>query len=179
MLQTFTDGRDGTKDYIAEAATVMQDDPEFADEVHRLSEKYEIDPLSLLAVMDFETGGSFDVAQKNKAGSGATGLIQFLPKTARALGTSVEELAGMTRTEQMVYVEKYLDQWQGRIQKGNVEDLYMSVLWPAAAGKAANYVLFREGDGSYKQNSGLDTNEDGTVTKAEAAAKVKRKFLGY
>ena len=44
----------------------------------------------------------------NAAGSGATGLIQFMPNTAEGLGTSTGELAGMSRARQMHYVEKYL-----------------------------------------------------------------------
>ena len=51
----------------------------------------------LYAVMSFETGGTFDPAQKNMAGSGATGLIQFIPSTAEGLGTSTSELARMTK----------------------------------------------------------------------------------
>ena len=180
LMQKFTDERDDSGSYLATASTVMQDDPEFAGEVQRLATKYSVNPMALLAVMDFETGGTFDVAQKNAAGSGATGLIQFMPKTARSLGTSVEELAGMSRAEQMVYVEKYLDQFAGKIrgQKG-VDDIYMAVLWPAAAGKPDGYPIFKSGTIAYEQNKGLDTNGDGTVTKFEAASKVKQKFHGY
>jgi len=107
-----------------------------------------------------------------------------MPKTARSLGTSVEELSGMTRVEQMAYVEKYLDQFSGKIRGGQVDDLYMAVLWPAAAGKPDGYPIFKSGGSrteqiAYDQNKGLDTNGDGTVTKFEAASKVKQKYLGY
>ena len=40
---------------------------------------------------------------------GATGLIQFLPSTARGLGTTTDALAGMSSVEQLNYVEKYFD----------------------------------------------------------------------
>jgi len=57
-----------------------------------------------------------------------------------------------------------------------VEDVYMSILWPAAVGKPVNTVLFDsiKTPTTYKQNKGLDVNNDGTVTKAEAAAQVSK-----
>ena len=53
------------------------------------------DPNYLLAVMSFETGHRFSPSVRNKA-SGATGLIQFMPKTAQSLGTTTDKLAAMT-----------------------------------------------------------------------------------
>ena len=42
-----------------------------------------ISEADLMAVMSFETGGTFNPNIRNAAGSGATGLIQFMPSTAR------------------------------------------------------------------------------------------------
>lgn len=150
----------------------VAEDTEFVGMVEELSSKYEIDPAHMLAVMDFETGGSFDPAQKNAAGSSGTGLIQFMAKTARGLGTSTQELASMTRSQQMKFVESYFDQFASRIKGGDASDVYMSVLYPKAIGKPDDYVVFRKGDGNYEPNKGLDKSGDGTVTKKEAAAKV-------
>ena len=128
--------------------------------------------------MAFETGGTFNPAEKNKAGSGATGLIQFMPSTAEGLGTTTDELAKMSRTEQMKYVEKFLSN-KGISGKG-LSDVYMAVLFPAAVGKPDDFVLFGKGAMSgytgkaYEQNKGLDANNDGSVTKAEASAKVQQ-----
>ena len=139
-------------------------------------------------MMDFETGGTFDPAQKNigpdgtpETGSGATGLIQFTPKTAEGLGTSTEELSKMSRSEQLEYVDKHFEtNLKGRLgdEGGDISDLYMSVLFPVAVGKPDDFVLFGKGaiEGytgeAYKANIGLDANNDGSITKAEAAAKV-------
>ena len=60
----------------------------FTSGVSELAKKYNVPEDYLYAVMSFETGGTFDPAQKNMAGSGATGLIQFMPDTAKGLGTS-------------------------------------------------------------------------------------------
>jgi len=161
--------------------TVVADDTSFQQGVTDLAKKYGLSEDALYAVMDFETGGTFDPAQKNAAGSGATGLIQFMPSTAKELGTTTEDLAKMTRTEQLVYVDRYLA--SKNIQGAGVEDLYMSVLFPAAVGKPNDFVLFGKGASTfgntdyskpiyYDQNSGLDLNKDGSITKAEAASKV-------
>jgi len=178
LLRGYTDGVDN-RARIQSATEVLDSDPEFADRVNALGDKYDINPAALMAVMHFETGGTFGTSTVNAAGSGATGLIQFMPNTARSLGTTTEELAGMTRVEQMDYVERYLDQFGSRIRGGEVDDLYMAVLWPAAIGKEDGYAIFRQGTRAYEQNAGLDTNRDGTVTKFEAAAKVKATFYGY
>jgi hypothetical protein len=101
-----------------------------------------------------------------------------MPSTAQGLGTTTQALAGMSRVEQMRYVEKYLS--NKGIRGGNLSDVYMSVLFPAAVGKPDNFVLFGRGAMSgytgvaYTQNRGLDSNGDGSVTKAEASAKVLR-----
>ena len=128
--------------------------------------------------MGFETGGTFDPSVKNQAGSGATGLIQFMDSTAKGLGTTTDKLAGMSRSEQLVYVDKY---FSGKgIEGGSLSDIYMAVLFPAAVGKPDDFVLFGKGAMSgytgkaYKQNKGLDKNNDGSITKAEASESVSR-----
>jgi len=63
--------------------------------------------MGVLSVMDYETGGTFNPSKKNMAGSGAVGLIQFMPSTAKDLGTSVQKLSRMTKEEQMDYVGEY------------------------------------------------------------------------
>jgi len=178
LINRFTDGEDNrARPQVATA--VLDEDPEFALRVDQLGAKYDVNPMALMAIMQFETGSTFSTDVRNAAGSGATGLIQFMPSTARALGTTTDELAGMTRVEQMDYVEAYFDQFGSRIQGGEVDDLYMAVLWPAAIGKPDGYPIFQQGTRAYEQNAGLDTNGDGAVTKFEAAAKVKAAFYGY
>ena len=153
-------------------------DQEFQFAVRDTAQRLGVSEADLLAVMSFETGGSFNPGIRNAAGSGATGLIQFMPNTAAGLGTSTQALAGMSRAQQMHYVERYLSN-KGVKGKG-LSDLYMAVLFPAAVGKPDNFVLFGKGAMSgytgraYQQNKGLDKNGDGSVTKAEASAKVLR-----
>lgn len=124
----------------------------------------------LMTCMAWESGRSFRPDVRNMAGSGATGLIQFMPSTAKGLGTTTDKLAAMTAEDQLNFVWKYFSPFKGRLK--SLSDIYMAILWPAAVGKPESYVLFSPGTTAYRQNAGLDVNKDGSVTKAEAAAKV-------
>lgn len=130
----------------------------------------------LMACMAFETGETFRADIRNAAGSGAVGLIQFMPSTAHRLGTTPEALALLTPEAQLNYVELYFLPLRGKLH--SLEDCYMAILWPRAVGKPEDYVLFVADAGAraYYQNRGLDLNADGKITKAEACAKVRKKL---
>ena len=55
----------------------------FINKVILISQKLDIDPNWLMAVMNLETGGTFSPSIQNKS-TGATGLIQFIPSTAES-----------------------------------------------------------------------------------------------
>ena len=149
---------------------------EFRQRVREIAASLKTDPDYLMACMAFETGETFSPSERNAAGSGATGLIQFMPSTAQALGTTTEELASMTAVEQLEFVEKYFKQSSGKLS--SLDDVYMAILWPVAVGKPRDFVLFDKNDPDhpkrYIQNAGLDFNQDGFVTKAEAADRVRK-----
>lgn len=148
----------------------VQNDTEFLNEVARVAENVGVLPDQLLAVIDFETISSFSPSEKSGTSSG-TGLIQFLEKTAKGLGTTTSELSQMSRAEQMKYVEKYLNRYEGDIK--NTGDLYMAVHWPNGIGQSDDYVLYRKGSKAYRANSSLDTSKDGTVTRGEALVRLR------
>jgi hypothetical protein len=100
--------------------------------------------------------------------------IQFLPSTARGLGTSVEALREMTALQQLVFVEAHFGPFKNRLP--TIEDTYMAILLPAAVGKPNDHVLFAKGSTAYECNKPLDRDNNGAVTKAEAAAFVKRRL---
>lgn len=124
----------------------------------------------ILGVMSYETGGTFSPSARNKK-SGATGLIQFMPKTAAGLGTSTGALADMSALEQLVYVEKYFESKKGRLNSFN--DVCMAVFFPAAIGKGEDHVLFRAGTKAYTQNP-LDKNQDGAVDSGEYISQAEK-----
>ena len=145
-------------------------DTEFMTKVDRLAGIHGVDKDEILKVIQFETAGSWDPAQKAGTSS-ATGLIQFMPDTAKELGTSTSALAKMSRSEQMDYVEKYLARFEGKLK--SFDDLYMAIHWPAAVGKEDSYTLYSSGSKAYKANKGLDINKDGKVTRGEAVYRAR------
>lgn len=126
----------------------------------------------LLSCIAWESGRTFSASVVNKAGSGATGLIQFMPATAKALGTTTAALAKMKAEDQLNYVWKYFAPYKGKLK--SLSDLYMAILWPKAIGKPETYVLWDKSamPTTYRQNAGLDINADGGIIKAEASAKL-------
>ena len=146
----------------------------FKAKVISIAARLQVDPSSLMAVMAFETGRTFSPSIENAAGSGAVGLIQFMPATATGLGTSSAALKAMTAVAQLDFVEKYLLPFAGRMN--DVASAYMAVLFPVAVSKPLSFVLFSAPSRAYQLNKGLDGDVDGKVTKAEAAAKVVRQL---
>lgn len=181
----------GLADEVAERGPYTQYDyawtakfsPEFRDSILWTVKELQIgdgglEGASMLAsCMAFETGETFDPAKRNPK-STATGLIQFMEFTAKNLGTTTAELAKMTQVQQMNYVYKYFLPHKGKLK--DLSDIYMAILWPAGIGKPLDHVLWSKNDpkteSAYNVNSGLDLDKSGTVTKAEAYAKVKAKY---
>lgn len=154
--------------------------PAFRVALYALCYRQRITPAYLMACMAWESAETFSPSIRNAAGSGATGLIQFMPNTARALHTTTDKLAAMTAEEQLIYVEHYFKPYKNRLE--TLADHYMAILWPAAIGKPYHHPLWDKATRptTYRQNSGIDINKDGLITKAEAAAKVTEKlFKGF
>jgi len=107
--------------------------------------------------------------------SGATGLIQFMPTTARALGTTTDELRAMDFEEQMQYVYLYLKPYAGKMQ--SQVDVYLAVFFPSAIGKANSFVLQTNKLSAQliaQQNQAYDLNKDKQITKGEVAEAITR-----
>jgi len=162
-------------------------DPKLAEKIVEVSNNLDMPPAALAGVIDLETGGSFDPAQLNLAGSGAVGLIQFMGSTARGLlhdageegfapskyqnTTNYREVKAEDRframgaVEQMGWVERYLKPYKGRLD--TIEDVGMAVFYPKAIGNpdyniAADYDRIGPGTGARfrKQNPGIETAGD-------------------
>lgn len=128
----------------------------------------------LMACIAWETGRTFSPSVRNGAGSGAVGLVQFMPQTALGLHTTTEKLAAMTAEQQLDYVDLYFRPVARRLH--NLGDLYCAILWPAGIGKPDDEILFEKGGDRpklYLQNKGLDLDHDGDITRGEVTAKVR------
>ncbi|MGZ8505689.1 MAG: transglycosylase SLT domain-containing protein [Bacteroidia bacterium] len=138
----------------------------FTLRVKTISIALNIDPNWLMVVMNSESGLNHRAVNPN---GGATGLIQFMPATAKGLGTSTAALRAMTNVQQLEYVYKYLKA-VGRPIK-SYTDLYLSIFFPAAMGKPDTYV-FKTSNLSAsviaKANPVFDLNKDGQITVKEA-----------
>lgn len=145
-------------------------EPGFKAALEKTASNLGIDPNHLIAIMKQESGLNPKAVNKS---SHATGLIQFMPRTAKGLGTSVQALYNMSATEQMPWVEKYFR--ANHIKPGmGLGDLYMAVFYPAAVGKSNNHVIGKSGGAVYNQNRGLDRNKDGVITVSDVKQSVAR-----
>lgn len=152
-------------------------DLQFKAGVLWIEDQLKINADFLMACMAFETGGTFSPSVKNAAGSSGTGLIQFMAATARSLGTTVDALAKLSALQQLSYVYKYFKGFRGDFSGCSLEDIYMFILFPKAVGKPLDWEMpWKYGSLAYKQNSGLDLNKDRKITKAEAAAGVRKRY---
>ena len=151
--------------------------PEFIRGVEAMAERIGTQPEYLLAVMSFETGGSFSPGVRNAAGSGATGLIQFMPATARELGTSTDALSRMSATEQLQYVERYFARRSDPGDLNTLEGVYTTVLYGSPRPDPSS-TLFSSGTAAYRMNAPLDLNRDGRITAGEATRFVRNRIDG-
>ncbi len=149
----------------------------FIREVEAIAQRIGARPEHLMAVMSFETGGSFSPGVRNAAGSGATGLIQFMPNTARELGTSTEALARMSAVDQLEYVERYFVRRSDPGDLRTLEGVYTTVLYGSPRTEPGS-TLFSQGTAAYRMNAPLDLNRDGRITAGEATSFVRNRIEG-
>jgi murein DD-endopeptidase MepM/ murein hydrolase activator NlpD len=167
--------------------------PEVATEVLWAAGELEVNPNDLAACMSFESGGSFDPAQKNLGGGAAVGLIQFLPPSLeqmrRYIGLGVRNksiadeikkyswdssklnrasLIAMTVKEQMRYVVLHFKAHNLKPGSTFVE-MYQKILAPNADPNA----MYVKGSAGYRDNEPLDKNGDDKITAAEAASVIE------
>ena len=138
-----------------------------------IAQKLNIEPEWLMQVFVNESGVNH---QAVNSVSGATGLIQFMPDTAKALGTSVEALKTMTNVQQLDWVYKYLAPYAGKMQ--SYTDVYFTVFFPLAVGKPDDFVFQTSKLSASKiasQNPVFDLNKDGQLTVAEVREAMLRK----
>lgn len=150
--------------YLEEkAGQVIFDMDGFREKVRETAQKLHIPAAWLMAVIDQESQFKSSVA--NFKGSGAVGLIQFMPGTATELGTNSQYLQMMDAPSQMEYVYRYLAQVRNRYgDYESLTDLYLGILYPKARKQDPCYTLFASPSTSYRQNSGLDHDRDKRVT---------------
>lgn len=156
-------------------------DKKFLRKVKHVAKKLNCDYQDLLALMNSESG----INPSKWNGTTAVGLIQFTQPAIDDLNQKYkknltkEKIAGMTATEQLEWVEKYLliaKNYAGFSKKHHLSagDLYAITFLP---GRATREVLCTQGENYYSQNKGLDLNKDGKITKSELDQRIKNKSV--
>lgn len=88
-------------------------------------------------VICYAESGFLTKAQNEK--TKATGLIQFMPSTAKKLGTNTDALMQMDYLQQLVYVEKYFTPYKNKLK--DPYSFYGYTFLPISVGKPLNWVL--------------------------------------
>jgi AraC-like DNA-binding protein len=159
---------------VSKLDTSTIQDPDFKTKVDKVAGALGVKSSDLMAIFKQESGVNPHIQNKM---SGATGLIQFMPATARALGTTTDELKDMDGVQQLDYVYKYFK--MVGVGDGSLGDLYMGVFMPKYVGSKDSTVLGQQGAEGfsgkvYAQNAGLDRDRDGTITVADVKQSVAR-----
>lgn len=149
----------------------------FYNKVVQVAKRIKCNPDDLMALMNSES--NLNPASQNPS-SNATGLIQFMPTTAKGLGTSVEKLKTMSAEQQLVYVEKYLLEVKKSAGYNDTDTidagtLYALTFLPKFAKQEILVAQDNDPRGYYKNNAGLDFNKDGKITKADLAKQLDKK----
>jgi hypothetical protein len=162
--------------YLMDKAKIfVQNGKEFDSKVREVSRDLGIKPEWLMAVIYAES--KFDASVSNHRGSGAVGLIQWMPATAKELNVSLERLRTMNHVEQMDYVYRYLDLVRSRYGSfDSLTDLYLAILYPKAIRQDPCYTLYADPEKAYKQNVGLDEDRDGRVTVNDIDKRMRRMY---
>ena len=138
----------------------------FIEKVLNISDSLDIHFSWLVGIMKHESG----INHKAVNSIGATGLIQFLPRTARGLGTTTYKLSQMTDVQQLDYVYKFYKHAKGKLNE--ITDLYLYAFFPISIlNEWGEYKTIQYGKLTAsiiaKQNRGLDLNRNGKITVKE------------
>jgi len=148
---------------------------DFINKVENVCRELEIPSDWLVGVMWHES----KLNSKTVNRIGATGLIQFLPSTAKGLNTTTKKLLEMPDTAQLNYVGKFYKNMKGLCRERT--DLYLYTFFPSAIlGKWSNSAVLKSSTISPTSiayyNPGLDHNKDGVVTVGEFRTVINNKI---
>jgi len=160
--------------YLADKASMyIPDTKSFTQKVKEISSMLAVPAEWLMTVMYAES--KFDPGVANFKGSGAVGLIQFMPTTAMDMNVSAERLQRMTPLQQLEYVFLYLQKTRERYgEYDSLTDLYLAILYPKARKQDYCYTLYAKPSRAYQQNSGLDVDKDGRVNISDIDKHLKK-----
>lgn len=112
--------------------------------------------------------------------TGATGLIQFMPATAKEMGVSTDYIKRKTNVQQMAFVQDYLKKYKGKMK--SLVDVYLAIFYPLAITKNDSFVMGSQISEKWalkiaQQNGIYDKNKDGKITKAEIRSYIENLYF--
>jgi len=140
----------------------------FIKKVTEISNKLEIDPNWLMAIMYFESAKSFSPSKANNIG--CYGLIQFCPdrgknyKTVNGKRYPMADIKSMKYSEQLDLVYQYYKPYAGRLK--SYTDTYFVTFFPLAVGKPDDWIIQGAGLSAYsiyKANPAFREVKDGKL----------------
>jgi hypothetical protein len=153
-------------------------DDEFMDVFSEHAINAGIDPEMVLPLINFESGGNPQAANKGVSSEGvrssAKGLIQFLDETAQEYGfKDSAEFASLSAAEQAPYVIQYLVD-RGIDENSDQGDIYVAISAPGVLKEGNDAVAYRKDADTPKARAGYELNakhwdldKDGKITRGE------------
>ncbi len=170
-VEVTSEGNDTTRGLSGEALIKNQ---QFRNRLKQVATNIGCMPEDLIAIFQLESG----ISPQTQNRHGATGLIQWMPKTAKHMyKLEVNQIRKMSGLKQLDLVEIYFKK-QGR--NNNIDDLYLSVLYPYAKNQPDNYIMGSQGGMHRAQNfakhnpfNGKENGKARLVTKADVLKKIR------
>lgn len=181
---------DMTTKYSPETLIYSNDvNVEFTNKVLEICYKLDVDPQQLMAIMRYENGGNWSadrgaIKDKKKNIIGVTAKASaicsmtddYIAQYNKIMSKTITrtDVAKMTQVQQLeiMYIyTKWVIESRGKID--SMADLYMAIHMPAYVDDSDEAVIHHGGKNPSKywdSNSGMDSNNDGKVTKSEAAS---------
>lgn len=147
--------RGGPSNVVPPAA--LENDAEFQAKLDEMVAKYPgLTKEEIYEIIQGESG--FDTRATNP--SGATGLFQFMPATARELGYTPAQIQNMSAAEQLEVYDQYLGRWN----YDGSNHLGIMQAAPAYASRSGGSVIYARGSAAWRQNPGWRPANGGDIT---------------
>jgi tape measure domain-containing protein len=159
-------------------------EPDFLPTLRKEAERRGINPDHLLNVMALETAGTFRKNIDN--GMGYVGLIQFGQAARKDVGLPAgtaeaqRYLSGISATEQLAYVFRYLDQHahdaSGRRMTLDTQSKVYAAVGPGHLSPSDDTVLWRSGSRGFANNQAWNYNHDSSIQQWELGKAAEAKL---
>lgn len=165
---------------ILAVAGLSRQSPEFLRKLYDLASRNGWSVDGIAALMSEESGFN-PQAENPLPNQTATGLLQWTKSTAESIGTSIQELLGMSAVQQLDIVERYYKRYLGVGREIPDEDYILVGYGRSDLIGHPDYYVIDSRDSvdersryRYSVNSGFDRNKDGLITVGDLRDALRR-----